>query len=334
MRIGWSIPLLPVNFTLLHGPLMVGGFLGTVISLERAVAYKKAWAYIAPLFCGIGSIILWFESINWISPVLIFIGSLVLVSIFIQFIRINPGFDLTIMTIASGIWAVSNFFWILGWPVYILSQCWILFLVLTITAERMQLSGILPKSLINKSIFQVAFILSLFSMTIGFFNFDYASRFLAVGLLLFGIWLLSFDITKKSIHKPGLSRFIAVCLISGYVWLVVSAILIFIFSIPQGGLIYDAILHSIFLGFVFSMIFGHAPIIFPAIIGLPINFTNRFYVHLILLHISLIVRIYADLSDWLIGRYWAGMFNSVAIIIFLISTIFQIISHQIYLKKK
>ena len=33
----------------LHGPLMVSAFFGTVISLERAAALDRLWAYAAPL---------------------------------------------------------------------------------------------------------------------------------------------------------------------------------------------------------------------------------------------------------------------------------------------
>ncbi|MBM3556130.1 MAG: hypothetical protein FJX47_11325, partial [Alphaproteobacteria bacterium] len=32
----------------LHGPLMVSGFFGTVIGLERAVALARLWAYAGP----------------------------------------------------------------------------------------------------------------------------------------------------------------------------------------------------------------------------------------------------------------------------------------------
>jgi hypothetical protein len=61
----------------------------------------------------------------------------------------------------------------------------------------------------------------------------------------------------------------AVCLIAGYVWLAVGGILWLLFAQLFGaGPRYDAMLHSIFLGFVFSMIFAHAPIILPTITGL------------------------------------------------------------------
>ncbi len=38
-----------------------------------------------------------------------------------------------------------------------------------------------------------------------------------------------------------------------------------------------------FLGFVASMLFGHAPIIFPAVLHLPIRFERTFYAYLALL---------------------------------------------------
>jgi len=51
-RLGFGIELPAPTLTALHGPLMGGAFLGTVISLERAVALGSAWAYAAPLAAG------------------------------------------------------------------------------------------------------------------------------------------------------------------------------------------------------------------------------------------------------------------------------------------
>ena len=59
----------------------------------------------------------------------------------------------------------------------------------------------------------------------------------------------------------------------------------------SAGPIYDAILHALFLGFTFGMIFGHAPIIFPAVLGRPLPYRPAFYLHLILLQATLLLRI-------------------------------------------
>src|SRR5699024_8573109 len=39
-----------------HGPMMVLGFLGTLISLERAVALGERWCYIAPAAAAAGGL--------------------------------------------------------------------------------------------------------------------------------------------------------------------------------------------------------------------------------------------------------------------------------------
>jgi hypothetical protein len=46
VRLGWALAA-PAPLAAFHGPLMVAGFLGTVIGLERAVALGRLWAYAA-----------------------------------------------------------------------------------------------------------------------------------------------------------------------------------------------------------------------------------------------------------------------------------------------
>lgn len=41
IRLGWQLPALTPSLALAHGPLMISGFLGTLITLERAVATQK-----------------------------------------------------------------------------------------------------------------------------------------------------------------------------------------------------------------------------------------------------------------------------------------------------
>ena len=70
---------------------------------------------------------------------------------------------------------------------------------------------------------------------------------------------------------------------------------------------YDAMLHAIFLGFVFSMIFARAPIILLTITGLALPLQNTFYLHAGLLHLSVLLRIAGDLSLALPLQRWAGL---------------------------
>lgn len=96
------------------------------------------------------------------------------------------------------------------------------------------------------------------------------------------------------------------------------------FGAQVAGPRYDAVLHIVFVGFVISMIFGHAPIIFPAILGVPINFQPAFYIHLILLHTSLALRVVADYANLHTLRMWSGLLNEAAILLFIGMTVFSI----------
>jgi hypothetical protein len=139
-------------------------------------------------------------------------------------------------------------------------------------------------------------------------------------MLALTAWLLRYDISRRTVRQSGLTRFTAACLLSGYVWLGIGGLLALRFGGVLAGPRYDAMLHSIFLGFVFAMIFGHAPIIFPAVLGLPIAFRSAFYVHLVLLHLSLALRIVGDLLLWLPARQWGGLLNVVVVLLFLVNT--------------
>jgi len=77
----------------------------------------------------------------------------------------------------------------------------------------------------------------------------------------------------------------------------------------------------VLLWFVFSMIFGHAPIILPAVLNLPVVFHASFYSHLVLLHASLVIRIIGDLAASPSLRMWGGLLNAIAILLFLFNTL-------------
>jgi succinate dehydrogenase hydrophobic anchor subunit len=122
-----------------------------------------------------------------------------------------------------------------------------------------------------------------------------------------------------------LTRYIAICLFGGYFWLAIAGGMFLYHGALYAGPLYDAALHSVFVGFVIAMIFGHAPIIFPAILGAQIKFYPVFYAHLILLHLSLVTRIIGDLTNQMEIRKWGGLLNETAILLFLALTVFSII---------
>src|SRR5437763_1130290 len=75
LRIGWSLPLPWPDQLILHGPLMIGGFLGTLIGLERAIGIARPWAYVGPLASASGAAWLTLGPPGPAGPILITIAS-------------------------------------------------------------------------------------------------------------------------------------------------------------------------------------------------------------------------------------------------------------------
>ena len=321
MRLGWGIPPAFVNLSVLHGPLLISGFLGTLISLERAVALKYRWTYLAPFLTGAGGIVL-ITGLHFPSGViLITLGSLSLVFIFVAIFRLQAALHTLIMGLGAFLWFAGNLLWLLGLPVYVVVLWWAGFLVLTIAGERLELSRMLQPSLWSRVSFLATILITLSGIVLAGFSFDAGIRLTGAGMIAIALWLFRYDIARLTVRQTGLPRFIAVCLLSGYAWLSLSGLMALRYGGIVGGARYDAILHSVFLGFVFVMIFGHAPIIFPAVLGVSISFKPRFYLHLILLHLTLIVRVAGDLAGWFPGRQWGGLLNVVAILLFFANTL-------------
>ena len=149
---------------------------------------------------------------------------------------------------------------------------------------------------------------------------------MAVGLLALAAWLLRNDIARRTVHQRGLTRYIAVCLLSGYVWLIVGGlVLLAAGELAPGNVSYDALVHALGMGFVFSMVFGHAPIIFPAVLRVAVPYHPYFYAPLIALHGSLVLRLAGDaLDDFTLVRA-GGLLGAIALAGFIIGTVSAVI---------
>jgi hypothetical protein len=213
---------------------------------------------------------------------------------------------------------VGNLLWLTGWPVYRIVLWWAGFLILTIAGERLELGRMVRQTDFSRRAFAAAALLFLAGLLVVLFAWDAGVRLAGAGMLALGLWLLRFDIARRTVRQSGLTRFIAICLLSGYLWLLVGGAIALGWGAAPAGPVYDAMLHAVFLGFVFAMIFGHAPIIFPAVLGIPIHYKPFFYAPLTLLHLSLIVRVGGEMLGLGAGRLWGGLFNVLAVILYLL----------------
>lgn len=314
IRIGWPWPSPNPLWVVAHGPLFVSGVLGTLISLERALAVQKPWAYAAPVLSAIGIIALVGGAWGWPSALPLALASVVLLAIFV--VVGHRTLHVTTMALGAVAWLVGNILWLVGLPLFHSVVWWVGFLVLTIAGERLELSRVLRLTRWPRLLFGGAIGLCLIGLVVSIVIYDLGVRLLGTGLLTLTLWLARYDVARRTIRQPGLTRFIAWALLSGYVWLGVAGVLALINGGVMAGPSYDAWLHAVFVGFVFSMIFGHAPIIFPAVLRITLRFDKSFYAPLALLHLSLALRLGADLLGWVDGRRWGGLVNALALLLY------------------
>ena len=319
VRLAWPMPALAVSAAGLHGPLMVCGFFGVVIALERAVALARLWAYLGPLAAGLGTLLALAGAWQWAAWFYVLGGLVLLAASLDVFRRQRALFTLTLVLGALA-WLVGNVLWATGMAVYQVVPWWLAFLILTIAGERLELSRFMPPSPMATRVFAAilgAFVIGLLAAHTG-----WGITLLAVAILGLSIWLVRQDIARRTVRTRGLTRFVAVCLLSGYGWLAVSAtVLLWAGGLFPGTPSYDAAMHAIMLGFVFAMVFGHAPIIFPAVLRLPVPYHAWFYGPLALLHISLLVRLAGDASGQLDLTRLGGALNALALVTFIASTV-------------
>jgi hypothetical protein len=323
LRLPLNLPLPTdnANWITYHGPLMVCGFLGTVIGLERAVGLHHPWTYAAPLLSALGAISLLLGAIGAIPIVLITAGSAVFCAVALRVVQLQRAVFTSVMAIGALAWLTGNALWLSGASFSRIVPWWIAFLALTIVGERLDLSRFQRPSRSAPPLLWVALGIFLAGVVTSWMWEDTGLRWTGLGLLGLAAWLGTFDLARKTVRQTGLTRFMAVCLLTGYLWMAVSGGLWLATGSMTSGTRYDATLHAFFVGFVFSMIFGHAPVIFPAVLNLRPAYRPAFYVHVVLLHVGLVIRLAGDLAENLPARQWGGALNATAVGLFLVNTI-------------
>lgn len=321
IRLGWTWPVLLPSLPMAHGPLMINGFLGTLIGLERAVALQVRWAYAAPLLTATGALLLLTGIGATAGLLLILLGGVILLAVMGKIFTIHPTLDVGVIAGGVALGLLGNGLWLSGRPIGQLVFWWAGFLVLTIAGERLELSRLLrlPPQAVAAFLLTVALFVG--GLVVSLFWFVNGLRLSGLGLVLLAVWLLTYDIARRRVKAGGQARFIALALLSGYLWLGIGGGLAVVYAGYLAGPYYDAFLHAIFLGFVFTMIFAHAPIVFPAVLQRSFVYSPRFYSHLLLLHATLLLRLIGDLFLWQPGRLWGGLLNALVLLLFFVNTV-------------
>jgi len=287
-RLGWSVPM-PESYTH-HGAIMVGGFLGSLIALEKIIPLKRPWFFIGPMLSG-SSIFVFIMGDPQVAIGLQLTASIIFLLVYFTYLRAQYSVYLLLATVGALCWTIGTAmlfrktFYPMVFPWYVG------FLLFTIVSERLELTRFLPVTAMNRNLLYAFMMLFIIGILMPFHG---MGVYLAgTSLILVSAWLMRHDVIRLTIRKDGLTRFTAIVLLCGYVVLMLEGMfLLLIGDIPFG---YDMIVHTFFLGFVFCMIFAHGPIILPGVLGLSVKpYHPLLYVPVVMLLASLAARLLAD----------------------------------------
>jgi len=302
---------------LAHAALMIGAFLGTVIGIERAVAVKLPAAWLAPIASALGGACLLLGQAYagaWLGVA----AAALFAAVNVVVVRRQPAVHTALLWLASVAWLGGNLLFATGAASEAVLPWWFGFLVVTIAAERAEMTRLMRRRpAAHPLLFGVLAVMYAGAAASGF-----APR---LGGLLYGLsltalacWFFAFDIARRTVATNGLPRYMAVCLLAGYLWLAIGGIGWALTAL--GWPLRDTALHALGLGFVFSMMMAHAPVILPAVARIKIEFGRFFYVPLAALHASLLLRLAAGWFDAAL-RSMGAVLNAASIALFAVTLV-------------
>ncbi|MHB1235649.1 MAG: hypothetical protein ACYCZK_08245 [Microbacteriaceae bacterium] len=223
LLLGLSAPVVTARLAETHGPLMVFGFVGSVVVLERAVATRRWWAFFSPALLGLGALAI-------VSPLPLVVGkasfvagSVILLGIYVAIWRKQSSTSTAVQALGAILGVMATVLWLGGVPIPQLVPGMALYLVLTIAGERLELARISPTVDARAELWLLVAALALTGGVVA------ALLWPAIGYPVFGAamiglvaWLLRNDVATRLVRASGLPQYMAACLLSGYVWLVVA----------------------------------------------------------------------------------------------------------------
>lgn len=319
-------PADPARLPDVHGVVMVLGFLGTLISLERAVALRRAWAYAAPAALGLGGIALAAAPVPLVvGRTLLIVGCAVAVATLVA-LSGRQHDDPTATQIlgaamafgAAALWTKLDVADLLPWLVG--------FVVATVAAERVELARLTMPPWSGRVLLLTSAAL-LFAATTALLKPDAGAHAFGALLVVLVAGLARIDVARQTIRSTGLPRSSAAALLLGYVWLAVAGMTWLVGGSPSSPERYDTVVHATFLGFAISMVMAHAPVIFPAVLRRPLPYRTAMWAPLVLLQIGPVFRI--PLGNGLgRQRLWeiGGILNVAALLLFVATAVWSLVT--------
>lgn len=319
--LGLPAPLTTDRLPDVHGMLLVLGFVGTLVSLERATALDRWYGFIAPALLGAGGVLL------VASPVPLIVGKAVLVAgaaaftlLYVPLWRRQYDAPLLAQLLGTALALAGAVIW-LGHPDMARIVPWLIgFLVLTIAGERVDLARITMGPHAGGVLLAHAWALTA-ALVVGIVLPDAGAILLGLALLSLVAWLVRHDVARRTIRASGVTRYMAACILAGYAWLAVAGVVL-LFGDPTGTPGYDAVVHAVFLGYTFSMIMAHATTILPAVLHITLPYRPAFWAPVALLQLALVVRLWiGDGFGLQLGWQLGGALNVAALLLFAVTAV-------------
>ncbi|WP_280813051.1 hypothetical protein [Variovorax sp. TBS-050B] len=275
------------QWLLAHAALMICGFFGTVIGIERAVALRHRAAFLAPLASGAGALCLALGQ-QALGAWLCVVAAACFLAVGVVVVRRQAAPHTFLLLVGALAWAVGSLLFAQGRAGHAVLPWWFAFLVLTIAAERLEMTRLMKRR--PGAAAALHAVLALLLLGAAWSGAAPRGGGLAYGaaLALLAAWLAVFDVARRTVRTHGLARYMAVCLLGGYAWLGVAGVAWA--ATALGWPARDVALHALGLGFVVGMVMGHAPVVLPAVARVKLAFGNFFYLAPAALHLSLLLR--------------------------------------------
>lgn len=322
--LGLPAPIELARLPEVHGVLLVLGFVGTLVTLERAVALGRPLGYAAPALLGAGALALLSPAPLVVGRSLLLAGTVGLVALYVPLWRRQRDDAVLIQALGAVMSVGAALLWLGGTPVPVVLPWLAAFVVLTIVGERVELARISFTATGNVLALSVAFAAAVVAALLW-----PRPGHALLGLALTGLVALvaGRDIARHTVRGTGMPRYMAYAMLGGYAWLAVASGIWLVGGQALDGAAYDAVIHAVFLGFTLSMIMAHAPVILPAVVRRPLPYHPGFYAPLALLHCSLVLRLWVGDAlglDW--AWQYGGLLNIVAVLGFLGCSVWSVLT--------
>ena len=306
MLLGLPAPVEVDRLPDVHGMLMVLGFVGTLIAVERT----------APALLGLGAVVLVSPAPLKAGQILLAAGTAAMVGVYVPLWRRQRDEAVLVQGLGAVLALGAAVLWQGGATIPTLAPWLVGFVVLTIAGERLELARVVmgPSAWSTLVLLAAGVVAGVVAALLWPAP---GTVLLGGALLVLTGWLATHDVARRTIRVSGLTRYMAGCMLAAYGWLGVAGFVWLLGGPAVDGVRYDAVLHAVFLGFTLSMIMAHAPVILPAVLRRPLPYRPVLAAPAVLLHASLAVRLWpgdalGSHAAWLVG----GVLNIVAVLSF------------------